>query len=139
MKLGNLFDAASMATFVPFVGPLVTVVNDGNMDSFVSAGTVSGIETLDLSPLSTGPLLVDAEYGFMTVYDANGQARTLDIAGYDKYVLNDRYMGGEHYVYGNTFYGTADSEYVVVGDGGDNALFAGNQFSGSTEAETDHR
>ena len=133
-EAGNLFDAASMATSF---GPVVTVVNDGNMDSFVSAGTVSGIETLDLSPLSTGPLLVDAEYGFMTVYDANGQARTLDIAGYDKYVLSDRYMVGEQYVYGNTFYGTADSEYVVVGDGGDNALFAGNQFSGSTEAETD--
>uniref|UniRef100_UPI004047606F hypothetical protein n=1 Tax=Limnohabitans sp. TaxID=1907725 RepID=UPI004047606F len=136
-EAGNLFDAASMATVVPFFGPVVTVVNDGNMDSFVSAGTVSGIEILDLSPLSTGPLLVDAEYGFMTVYDAKGQARTLDIAGYDKYVLNDRYMVGDQYVYGNTFYGTADSEYVVVGDGGGNRLFAGNQFSGSTEAETD--
>ena len=133
-EAGNYFVLDAVDTGgpdTPRVAPVVTVVDDSNMDSFVSAGTASGIEILDLSPLSTGPLLVDAEYGFMTVYDANGQARTLDIAGYDKYVLNDRYMVGENYVYGNTFYGTADSEYVVVGDGGDNALFAGNQFSGS--------
>ena len=139
-EAGNYFVLDAVDTGgpdAPRVAPVVTVVDDSNMGSFVSAGTASGIEILDLSPLSTGPLLVDAEYGFMTVYDANGQVRTLEIADYDKYVLNDRYTVNGEYVYGNTFYGTADSEYVVVGDGGDNVLFAGNQFSGSDKAETD--
>ena len=139
-EAGNYFVLNAVDTGgsdTPRVAPVVTVVDDSNMDSFVSAGTGSGIEILDLSLLSTGPLLVDAEYGFMTVYDAYGQARTLEIADYDKYVLNDRYTVDGGYVYGNTFYGTADSEYVVVGDGGDNVLFAGNQFSGSNKAETD--
>ena len=113
--------------------PFVSVLTDGTIGTFVSEGTRNGFEVLDMRALSQGPLIVEADYGFMTVYDANGNARRIEIDFYDKYILNDRVSGKV----GNTFYGTDDSEYVVVGNGGDNFLRAGNQGSGSMAPETD--
>jgi len=129
----NLMEYASVANTTSPMEPFVSLLTNGTIGTFVSQGTSSGFEVLDMSALSQGPVIVEADYGFMTVYDAAGNPRRIEIDFYDKYILNDRVAGKV----GNTFYGTDDSEYVVVGNGGDNYLLAGNQGSGSMAPETD--
>ena len=129
----NQMEYVSVANTTSPMEPFVSVLTNANIGTFVSQGTSSGFDVLDMRALSQGPLIVDAEYGFMTVYDAASNPRNIDIDFYDKYILNDRLAGKV----GNTFYGTDDSEYVVVGNGGDNFLRAGNQGSGSMAPETD--
>lgn len=130
---GNQMEYVSVANTTSPMEPLVSVLTDGNIGAFFSQGTSSGFDVLDMHLLTQGPLVVEADYGFMTVYDAAGNPRRIEIDFYDKYILNDRVAGKV----GNTFYGTDDSEYVVVGNGGDNFLRAGNQGSGSMAPETD--
>jgi len=121
-------------------GSVVSELTDTNIGSFYSQGTSGGFDVLDLSQLSNGPVTVDAEFGFIKVYDENGIAQYKNIDFYDKYIFNDRYKNDSgSYVEGqvNRFYGTEESEYVVVGNGGGNILIAGNQGSGSIVPETD--
>ena len=146
---GNQMGDGSFENTANPMGPLVSVLTDENIGNFYSQGTSSAFEVLDMSRLTSGPLLVDAEYGFLTVYDQMGQAQYKEIDFYDKYILNDRptksvfnsetglfEVSYDTELY-NIFYGTTDSEYVVVGDGGGNDLVAGNQGSGSAVPETD--
>ena len=130
---GNQMVYASIVDTTSPMEPFESVLTNGTIGTFVSEGTRNGFEVLDMHLLTQGPLIVDAEYGFMTVYDAANTPRRIEIDFYDKYILNDRVAGKV----GNTFYGTDDSEYVVVGNGGDNYLLAGNQVSGSMAPETD--
>jgi Ca2+-binding RTX toxin-like protein len=145
---GNQMGYASVENTENPMEPFVSSLTDENIGTFVSQGTLSAFEVLDMSRLTSGPLIVDAEYGFLTVYDQNGQPQYKAIDFYDKYILNDRptkFVPGAETgtveVYDpdlyNIFYGTTDSEYVVVGDGGGNDLIAGNQGSGSAVPETD--
>ena len=86
-----------------------------------------GMDTIDLSGIKSGPIIINANKGEAYVY-VDGKAAILDVDDYDRYILNDRFKGTDgKFVLGNEFYGTVDSEYVVVGSGGDNYLVAGNQ------------
>ena len=125
-------------------GSVVSELTNTNIGSFYSQGTSGGFDVLDMSELS-GRLLVEADYGFLTVYDQIGQAQEKRIYFYDKYILNDRevddrltesdWVDEDRDV--TRFFGNNDSEYVVVGVGGGNELHAGNQPSGSSVRETD--
>jgi hypothetical protein len=142
---GNQMEYASFENPANPMEPLVSVLTDTNIGTFFSQGTPIAFEVLDMSRLTSGPLIVDAEYGFIKIYDEDGQAQYKDIDFYDKYILNDRLENDQlteldwkdEYRDVTRFWGTEDSEYVVVGDGGGNELHAGNQLSGSIVRETD--
>jgi hypothetical protein len=82
-----------------------------------------GLDTIDLSGISGGPMIINADLGRASVY-VGESVLDLDVSDYDRYILNDRASDSDDF--GNEFHGTEDSEYVVVGSGGDNYLVAGN-------------
>ena len=95
--------------------------------TYDSNGDRIGMDTIDLSGIKSSPIIINANKGEAYVY-VDGKAAVLDVSDYDRYILNDRFKGTDgKFVLGNEFYGTVDSEYVVVGSGGDNYLVAGNQ------------
>ena len=98
---------------------------DGN-PTYGVYGYRIGMDTIDLSGITGGPMIINAELGQAFVYSGvdSEEALVLDVSDYDRYILNDR--ASDSLDYGNAFYGTEDSEYVVVGSGGDNYLEAGN-------------
>ena len=99
----------------------------GGNPTYDSNGDRIGMDTIDLSGIKSSPIIINANKGEAYVY-VDGKAAVLDVSDYDRYILNDRFKGADgKFVLGNEFYGTVDSEYVVVGSGGDNYLFAGNQ------------
>ena len=81
-------------------------------------GLRTGMETIDLSDITGGPIVISAESGEAFVYRGIDPL-VFDVSYYDRYILNDSA--------GNAFHGTVDSEYVVVGSGGGNFLDAGNK------------
>ena len=83
-----------------------------------------GLDTIDLSGITGTPITINASKGEAYVY-VGGKKAILDVSDYDRYVLNDRAKDSS--IYGNEFYGTVDSDYVVVGSGGDNYLVGRNQ------------
>jgi hypothetical protein len=94
---------------------------------YESNGDRIGMDTIDLSGIKSSPIIINANKGEAYVY-VDGKALLLDVSDYDRYILNDRFKGTDgKFALGNEFYGTVDSEYVVVGSGGDNYLVAGNQ------------
>ena len=140
----NLMEYASVANTTSPMEPLVSVLTNGTIEAFVSQGTSNGFDVLDMRALS-GRLLVEADFNFLTVYDQDGDLQEKDIYFYDKYILNDRAVDDrlteadweDEYPDVTRFFGSNNSEYVVVGDGGGNELYAGNQPSGSSVRETD--
>ena len=92
-----------------------------------------GLDTIDLSGITGGPMVINADNGEAFVYSGN-DALVLDVSDYDRFILNDR--ASDSLDSGNEFYGTEDSEYVVVGSGGDNYLVAGNLLE-STDIPAD--
>jgi hypothetical protein len=90
-----------------------------------------GMDTIDLSGITGTPININAPKGEASVY-VGGKWAILDVSDYDRFILNDRAKDSNgNFVIGNDFIGTVDSEYVVVGSGGDNFLFADNR--GATE------
>lgn len=79
------------------------------------------LDTVDFRDLPSDRLQINAKTGLANI-NFNGEWYQVDIADYDRYILSDR-VG----TYGADFEGTADSEYVIVGNGGDNYLDAENQ------------
>lgn len=111
--------------------------DSSSYDTYSTYATASDIETIDLSGITSSPIIINANAGQAYVY-VGDEALVLDVENFDRYILNDRYQDDNgNFVLGNEFYGTADSEYVVVGSGGDNYLVAGNRFSGDWTSETD--
>ena len=96
------------------LGPLV----NGN-PTYQTNVLRTGMETIDLSGITAGPIEISAESGEAFVYRGNDPL-VFDVSYYDRYILNNSA--------GNKFHGTEDSEYVVVGSGGGNFLDAGNKY-----------
>ena len=105
-----------------------TLGKDANgAPTYDTNGDRIGMDTIDLSGIKSGPIIINANKGEAYVY-VDGKAAILDVDDYDRYILNDRAKDSTgKFVLGNEFYGTVDSEYLVVGSGGDNYLVAGNQ------------
>jgi Ca2+-binding RTX toxin-like protein len=100
--------------------PSKDVMGAPKYDAF---GDRIGLDSIDLSGISGGPMIINADLGRASVY-VGESVLDLDVSDYDRYILNDRASNSDDF--GNEFYGTEDSEYVVVGSGGDNYLVAGN-------------
>jgi len=97
--------------------------DDMGTPMYDARGERVGMDTIDLSGITGGPMVINADLGQAFVYSGN-KALVLDVSDYDRYILNDR--ASDSVEFGNAFYGSEDSEYVVVGRGGDNYLVAGN-------------
>ena len=113
-------------------GDDTTTISDASVTGYAtgvntgSNGLDNYIDSIDLSGI-TGRLVVNANKGDAYVYVGNKEL-ALDVKFYDRYILNDRYKENNVFKLGNDFTGTSlDSEYVMVGSGGDNYLIGGNQ------------
>ena len=108
------------------------------LGQYVEPGSEPTFDIIDLSAITSGPMTVNGNAGVISFYDSAGELVVIDALNYEKFIFNDRHILQDGiYSIGNTFYGTVVSEYVVVGNGGDNYLVGENQWSGATTPETD--